>query len=187
MATRPVGEKSINKSDGYMWTNTWMWSVVRTGNLGWRFEPCLTHFFKCGRCSGKGCSLVVRCAWFKPWLLTCSFKFFNYWSWWSIFLFTRYMKVFLKFIDHDEIHGSNLDFLKKIRFLLFFLYITYFYLIFFNYWSWWSIFIFTRYMKVFKNLLIMMKCWNASLVELWRNWRNVIVFGLHIGLCIQHC
>jgi hypothetical protein len=38
------------------------------------------------------------------------------------------MKVFLKFIDHDEIHGSNLDFLKKFCFLLFFLYITYFYL-----------------------------------------------------------
>jgi hypothetical protein len=33
----------------------------------------------------------------------------------------------------------------------------------------------------------MRKCWDAMWVELWQNWRNVIVFGLHIGLHIQHC
>jgi hypothetical protein len=68
------------------------------------------------------------------------------------------MKVFLKFIDHDEMHGSNLDTLKKFRFLLFFLYIAYFYLNFLIidrgdlysfshvtwkflkiYWSWWNV------------------------------------------------
>jgi hypothetical protein len=35
------------------------------------------------------------------------------------------------------------------------------------------------------NLLIMRKWWNAIWVELWRNWCNVIVFRLHIGLNIN--
>jgi hypothetical protein len=43
------------------------------------------------------------------------------------------MKVFLKFIDHDEMHGSNLDILKKFRFLLFFSIHRLFLSKFFNY------------------------------------------------------
>jgi hypothetical protein len=38
----------------------------------------------------------------------------------------------------------------------------------------------------FLNLLIMTKCWNVMWVRLWRNWRNVIVFGLHIGCSISN-
>jgi hypothetical protein len=67
------------------------------------------------------------------------------------------MKVFYKFIDHDEMHGSNLDFLKNFVFCYFSMHHLFLYkfliidrgdLYFFShvtwkflniYWSWWNV------------------------------------------------
>jgi hypothetical protein len=84
--------------------------------------------------------------------------FLIYWSWWSLILFTRYMKVFFK----------NLLIMRKC-----------------SVWTSYRASYPTLLIHEEIRLLSWMKCdlWQ----NLWWNWHTVIVFGLHIGFQIQHC
>jgi hypothetical protein len=92
--------------------------------------------------------------------------------WLSLILFTHYM-ILLKCIDHEEILKCNMGrIMTKLT----------------QRRSIW-----TSHRASYPTQVIYDEIWLLSWMQcnlwrnLWRNWHNVIVFGLHIGLHIQHC
>jgi hypothetical protein len=99
------------------------------------------------------------------------FRFLNYWLWLSL-LFSHIIWFFY-FIDHKEMLKCKVGrIMTKLA----------------HRHSLW-----TSYRASYPTLLIYDEIWLLSWMHrdlwrnLWRNWHNVMVFGLHIGLHIQHC